>query len=125
MPTKSQTKGTLAAPMRPQPWPALNLIDAVLGGAAELTGRRLALPALNCSGVDDGMLQPGALPCMLPPLLLPPPPIPPPGAAYGAQNQGALRVSTRMRSLIALSWLTHSSAFSTVTCGPSSRASSA
>jgi hypothetical protein len=51
--------GTLAAPMRPRPWPLLNLIDAVLGGAAELTRRRLALPALNCTGVDDGRLPLG------------------------------------------------------------------
>jgi len=35
---------------------------ALLGGLALLTGRVAVLPVLNCSGVADGFLQPGALP---------------------------------------------------------------
>ena len=35
---------------------------ALLGGLALLAGRVGVLPVLNCSGVTDGFLQPGALP---------------------------------------------------------------
>ena len=35
---------------------------ALLGGLALLAGRVGVLPVLNCSGVADGFLQPGALP---------------------------------------------------------------
>ena len=35
---------------------------ALLGGLALLLGRVAVLPVLNCSGVEDGFLQPGALP---------------------------------------------------------------
>ena len=46
----------------PNPFEELNVRHALLGGLALLAGRVAVLPVLNCSGVADGFLQPGALP---------------------------------------------------------------
>ena len=54
--------GTFDTPLRPAPWDELNVLYAALGGLAALAGRVAVLPVFNCSGVEDGFLQPGALP---------------------------------------------------------------
>ena len=54
--------GSFDAPLRPAPWAELNALHTALGGLALLAGRVAVLPVLNCSGVEDGFLQPGALP---------------------------------------------------------------
>ena len=46
----------------PNPCEELNVRHALLGGLALLAGRVAVLPVLNCSGVADGFLQPGAPP---------------------------------------------------------------
>ena len=51
--------------MTPRPWPQLNRLHALLGGLAVLTGRALALPAINCTRtveVGNPFFQPGTLP---------------------------------------------------------------
>ena len=54
--------GTFDTPLRPAAWDELNVLHTALGGLAALAGRVAVLPVFNCSGVEDGFLQPGALP---------------------------------------------------------------
>ena len=56
---------TIEAAMAPRPWSQLNVLHALLGGLAVLSGRALALPAWNCTRtveVHDNFLRPGMLP---------------------------------------------------------------
>ena len=56
---------TIEEAMPPQPWPQMNAIQSLLGGLAVLSGRRLVLPAINCTAtveMGQNFLNPGMLP---------------------------------------------------------------
>ena len=46
--------------MTPAPWARLNAVHAVLGALAAMSGRSLAMPALNCTGVHGGNIPTAA-----------------------------------------------------------------
>ena len=55
-------RGSYGAPLTPRPWAQLNALHALLGGLARLSKRTPVAPALDCTGVGGGFLEPGTLP---------------------------------------------------------------